>query len=120
MSEQKLPENPGEMPVALWNSEHWMRNAMMRLDKFRNVNIEWTLDIGASSESGEACGEWDVSIITSGGKEIRAKHYEFPNAIWFALEHAENFQSEYWEKRDALRAAALAKLTDEERRVLRI
>jgi hypothetical protein len=119
MSEQtKIPESPHDMPTELWNSERWLRNTMCSLDHFRCVDIHWEKDIAATNATGESCGEWEVSITSAGGKDIRSKGEELLNVLWYAVEHANHNQDQYWQKREAARSAALSKLNDDDRKAL--
>ena len=105
------------MPSALHNDERWMRNLMVTLNEHSCVTIEWERDHHLTNETGETHGEWNVMIDT-GRRQIRAKHEEITNALWYASEIADAHMEAVYDARLKARADALAKLTDEEKRLL--
>jgi hypothetical protein len=118
MSDTKLPSDPSEMPVELFNSDIWCRNALVTgLEEFDCVDIHFEPDHAASECSGEVVGTWDV-LIEKGRHRVAVSGNSLLNLLWYALEHANNFSNVDRQKREAIRSAALAKLTDDEKRVL--
>lgn len=109
------------MPWALFSvNPHALRNILVTLNQFSAVEIHWENDNAESNRTGEPAGEWQVEIRTAHGKRIKGKHEDIENVLWYVTTLAEQAESEAWKKQDAVRAAALAKLTPEEQRVLRI
>lgn len=112
-----IPTSPNDMPSEWHNNERELRNILVSLDQFDCVDICWERDNAASNACGETVGEWSV-LIEDGPRTIRAKHTQVTNAIWYASTVAEAQHDEAYEKRQSGRAAALAKLTQEDRKLL--
>ena len=109
----KIPTSPNDMPWA-YSSENpnWLRNTLVTLHNHPVVDLHW--------ETGEPDGEWEMMIETANGKRIRGKHEHIENLLWYVTTLADNADSEGWKKQEADREAALAKLTPDERRLLRL
>lgn len=113
----KPPSDPNEMPIALFNSDKWLREAVFSLGDFDQVYIHFTLDQAASETAGDTVGTWVVSV-ESGSRIAAGNGKSLPNVLWYVLEHAKHFSQPEQQKQEAIRKAALAKLTDEEKRAL--
>ncbi len=105
------------MPSSVHNDANWMRNIMVTLNEYSCVSIEWERDEHMTRETGETHGEWNVMIDT-GRRQIRAKHEEITNALWYVTTIAEAHLESVYDARIKARAEALAKLTDDEKRLL--
>ncbi len=110
----KLPEFPDEMPMELCRDEHWLRNVIGSLNGFSCVDIHFESDV---NELGEERGQWEMTIETS-RKQCRARHSHFLNALWFVFVHATAADDAAYLERENARAAAMAKLSTEEKRLL--
>ena len=115
----KLPIGPNEMPSAQHNNENWIRNVMVTLDQYSCVSMDWERDEHMTRETGETHGEWNVMIDT-GRRQFTAKHAEITNALWYVTTIANAHLESVHDAQVKARAAALAKLTDEEKRLLRV
>lgn len=115
----ELPTSPNDFPHELHGDENWLRNTIVSLDTFTCVDIHWEMDVRATNATGEATGEWEVTI-ESGRKQIRSRHYDILNALWYAVELANSHESERWQKLDETRKNALSKLSDDEKRALNL
>jgi|GEM_PF-5376176 len=117
----KIPTSPNDMP---WDhaskNPHWLRNTLVTLNNYSVVDLHWENDWRESNKTGEPAGEWEMTIETAHGKRFRGKHENIENLLWFVTTLAENADSEAWKKQEADRTAALAKLTPEDRRLLRL
>ena len=112
-----IPKSPNDMPGDL--PPNWLRNTIVTLNNFDSVSIYWENDNRISNMTGEPEGEWEVNI-SANGKRFDSVHEDIEHALWFAVTCAENHQSESWQKHESARKTALAKLTPEERKLLRI
>ncbi len=117
----KLPTSPNDMPWA-YSSENpnWLRNTLVTLNNFSVVDLHWENDWRESNKTGEPAGDWELMIETAHGKRISGKHENIENVLWYVTTLAENADSDAWKKQEADREAALAKLTPDERRLLRL
>lgn len=117
----KMPTSPNDMPWA-YESENpnWLRNTLVTLNNYSVVDLHWENDWRESNKTGEPAGEWELMIETAHGKRISGKHEDIENVLWYVTTLAENADSEAWKKQEADRDAALAKLTPDERRLLRL
>ena len=117
----KMPTSPNDMPWA-YSSENpnWLRNTLVTLNDYSVVDLHWENDWRESNKTGEPAGEWELTIETAHGKRISSKHEDIENVLWYVTTLAENAESEGWKKQEADREAALAKLTPDERRLLRL
>lgn len=117
----KMPTSPSDMPFD-YDSEypHWLRNTLVTLNSYSVVDLHWENDWRESNKTGEPAGEWELMIETAHGKRIVGKHEDIENVLWYVTTLAENSDLEAWKKQEADRAAALSKLTPDERRLLRL
>lgn len=67
--------------------------------------------------TGEAMGYWEV-VISAAGEQFRGKSENIQSALWYASECADAARAEMWQRRESDRKKALAKLTEEERKLL--
>ena len=108
-----------EMPSAFHNDANAIRNLIVSLNQFSYVSITWERDNHMTAETGETCGEWEVSIDT-GRRQIRTNHTEITNALWYVTTIAEDHLENAYNERKKARESALAKLTPDELRILGI
>lgn len=112
-----------EMPQEIrCNSEHWLRETLVSLRNFRSASIEWEEDSKLSEAYGEATGDWRV-YITAAGKDGRYRTFESKGedlepVLYDAFTEAEKSEDEWYDNCQKAKQAALAKLTDEEKRSL--
>lgn len=92
-----------------------LNNLFNRLESLPGSEITW--DRNGTDDFGEPRGEWHVSIDMP-RKFVSVTHPDYLQAIHEAVERAENLEQEAYKAREAQRAAALAKLTPEERKLL--
>jgi len=107
------------MPDTFRNDAAAMLDLIRSLDQNDCVSIHWEIDVHASNAAGEKVGEWDITI-ENGRNRVDVKHPEITNALWFAVQVADAKTGEAYQAQKAARAAALAKLTLEEKRLLNI
>ncbi len=120
MNQIELPKSPEDMPGEFHNgADQQLRNCLMSLDQFVSVNIAWEMDVIQTNSLGESCGEWSIEIMTA-RKTFKAKHECITNALWFAYTLAEAADSEAYDLQEKARKAALAKLTPDDLRALRL
>lgn len=112
-----VPTSPNEMPHDWHNDANAIRNALVSLHSHSYVDIHWERDHRSSEAADESIGQWDISIEV-GKKIINVSHPEITNALWFAIEISDASRSQAYQEAQTKRAAALAKLTPEERRLL--
>lgn len=112
-----IPTSPNDMPSEWHNDAREIRNAIVTLDQFSCVDIHWERDIPASDATGENIGEWDI-LLAAPGRDIKVKHPEITNALWYALQIAEAQTDAAHQAQQQARAAALAKLTPAEKQLL--
>jgi hypothetical protein len=114
-----LPSSPNDMPFGLSESHpHWLRNALVTLDRHSFVEIFWQPDDATVDSDGKPSGFWKVEIVTAAGKAVAGRHESIENALWFATTIADAKDDQEYERRKAEKAAALAKLTPGERKLL--
>lgn len=99
------------------NSAHLLDELMGRLQSLPTAEITWERHRFNDFEEPE--GEWNVAIDMP-KKRVFVTHPEYLQAIHEAVERAENLEQEAFQAREAQRAAALAKLTPEERKLLHL
>lgn len=115
------PASPNDMPIGyLADHPNWLRNTMVTLNNYSVVDLHWENDWRESNKTGEQAGEWEITIETAHGKRIRGTHEDIENVLWYVTTLADRAEDEDWKKQDAARDAALAKLTPDERRLLRL
>ena len=119
---KSLPKTPGEMPNDLRydckRQEQFLRNALVsNLEAFDYVEITYEQDESCKCSSDEPSGTWRI-VATKRGREFVGEYKDFTNALWFVLEHSEAEDDREYEEWKSNRAAALAKLTRSERRIL--
>jgi hypothetical protein len=112
-----LPVSPNEMPHDLACDTNQVRTWMIGLSDFPYAQVNWECNVAASNASGESVGTWEVEIHVN-RRTITAKHEEIENALWFAITHANAVDDARYKHHEDTRKAALAKLTDEEKRLL--
>ena len=113
-----LPQSPDDMPPLFHNNAESIRNMLVTLDDFCSVHISWELD-SYSDDSEDAHGTWIVEIGTN-KRLVFGKHRYITNAIWYAYTIALAADNDEYEQRESARKAALAKLTPDERKLLRL
>ena len=111
-----LPNSPDDMPAG-WDAGHNLRNEILGLDGFPFVLITYEMDIRHSNATGECVGKWQVEIHAR-KKIFNASHEDLRNALWFVTTHAHAADSLEYQRREDAKATALAKLNDEEKRLL--
>ena len=107
------------MPWEVHNDANGLRNILVTLSQYTSVDIHWEADVAASNATGDDIGEWEVEL-QNGPRRVRVRHAEITNALWYANEKMTSVESAAYEARDAARQAALAKLTPDEKRLLRL
>ncbi len=112
----KLPTSPDEMPHD-WDQHHNLRNTILGLGGYPYVSIHYEMDVRKSNALGESVGKWDVEIQV-GRKCIKAEHEDIRNALWYVTTLASAVDDAEYERRKKAKSDALAKLTDEEKRLL--
>lgn len=118
---QKLPTSPNEMPSNLYcDATNELRNILVTLDKHSSVELYWENDNATSNATGERAGEWVMTIHAGQNVRITGRHEDIEKVLWYVTTLAENADDEAWKKQQADRAAALAKLTPEDRKILRL
>jgi len=116
-----IPTSPNDMPFGYCsNNPNWLRNTLVTLNTYSVVDIHWENDWRQSNKTGEPEGEWELFIVTAHGKRFTGKHEDIENVLWYVTTLADNATSEDWKKQEEDRKAALAKLTPNERRLLRL
>ena len=121
MIEPTLPNCPDDMPHGFPSlNPTWLRNTIVTLNNFPVVDLHWENDYRESNKTGKPAGVWEVTIETISGKRIEGKHEEIENVLWYVTTLADDYDSAAWKKREADRAAALAKLTPDDRKLLRL
>ena len=117
----KMPTSPNDMPWAYASENpNWLRNTLVTLNNYSVVDLHWENDWNESNKTGEPAGEWELTIENAHGKSFRGKHEDIENVLWYVTTLADNADTEAWKKQEADREAALAKLTPDERRLLRL
>ncbi len=114
-----------EMPQELrCDSERWLRETLVSLRNFKGASIEWEEDTKLSEAYGEATGDWRVSITATGKdgryRTFESKDEELEPALYDAFTQSEKSEDEWYENCRKAKEAALAKLTPEEQRLLRV
>jgi len=112
-----IPTSPNDMPSKWHNDERQIRNALVTLDEFHCVDIHYERDFSASDAAGKNIGTWEVYLETN-GRQVKAKHPEITNALWFALQISEAQTDAAYQAQQQARTAALAKLTPAEKQLL--
>jgi hypothetical protein len=112
-----IPTSPNDMPTEWHNDERQIRNAIVTLDDFSCVDIHYERDHSASDAAGENIGTWEVYLETN-GRQVKAKHPEITNALWYALKIAEAQTDAAYQAQQDARTTALAKLTTAEQQLL--
>ena len=119
---KSLPKTPGEMPDDLRfdckRQEQFLRNAMVAtLEGFESVEITYEQEESCECSGDDPRGTWRI-VATKRGREFVGEYRDFTNALWFVLEYSEAEDDREYEEWKNNRAAALAKLTRAERRLL--
>lgn len=114
-----LPQSPNDMPSELRIDAREIRNMVVSLDQYSCVDIHWECDHRVSEACGENVGEWEV-LIEDGPRQIRSKHRDITNALWFVTTLADADSIAAYQAQQEARAAALAKLTTAEKKILGI
>lgn len=119
---KSLPKTPGEMPDDLRydskRQEQFLRNALVAtLEHFDSVEITYEQDDSCECGGDDPSGVWRI-VANKRGREFVGEYRDFTNALWFVLEHSEAEDDREYEEWKSSRAAALAKLTRSERRLL--
>jgi len=112
-----LPTSPNDMPTHLHNDERWIRNLVVGLDQYAGVSIDWERNDSVTRHTGETSGTWTVWIET-GRRSVSAVHESLTNALWYADRLADAHLQAVHDARQKARAAAMDKLTPEERSLL--
>jgi hypothetical protein len=112
-----------QIPQELQGDPNWLRNILVTLHQFHYVSMEFERNEELSAATGEPQGEWRVTISAPNPKtgrytEIVSASEDFLEVIYDAVTEAEQMTDEFWEVRRQQKATALAKLTQEERRLL--
>lgn len=108
--------HPCNMPTSDYNSDGWARNCLSNLDLNDVVDIHWESSV---SDGGEQWGQWDVCLERS-GKRVSVRHDSILQALWAATNQMAHEMDEESKRQEAARSAALAKLTPEERNLLKL
>lgn len=118
MSEpEKLPTKPDAMPLELLRDDSYVRHAMYDLKGMAEV-IEIRFEFDESEcECDDDEGTWEVEAW-HGNKRFSASHERIENALWFVLAHMTAKDRTDFEEQERKRKEALAKLTEEEKRLL--
>lgn len=117
----ELPKYPDDMPREIHqDNPHWLRNILVSLHLHSYVAIHWENNWTITNETGEPSGEWEMEITTATNKHITGKHEDIEKLLWFTNELAEAADDAAWKEQQEAKKAALAKLTERERRLLGI
>lgn len=112
----KITYHPCNMPTEDYNSDRWARNILCNLDLNDLVDIHFESNV---SDCGEQWGQWDVYLERS-GKQVSVRHDSILQALWAATNQMAHEMDNESKRQEATRAAALAKLTPEERKLLKL
>jgi hypothetical protein len=112
-----LPQFPlPEFPQSVHQATH-LKNLFDRLESTPGATLSW--EQHRLDDFGDPKGEWHVSIDLP-RTTISFSHPDYLQALNEAVERAEKHTDEAFKAREAQRAAALAKLTPEERKLLHL
>jgi len=117
MSEIIIPKSPDEMPFTVHSDRNFVANALSSMSGYDCADLHYEIDHSASEAAGETVGQWD-GLVEVRGKRFTAKHRDFINVLWYLTTVADEAQEKEYDRQQAIKAVALAKLTAEERRML--
>lgn len=112
-----LPKSPREMPTELWNDAQWVRSFF-----FLAAGWDWFHIYYESADVRDddtPAGTWTVAA-EHGTRQVDCT-YEGTHpapALWYVKQHIEAAERSEWERGQAEKLAALAKLTPRERELL--
>ena len=108
-----MPE-PEDMKTEDFNSDRFVRNMLSELNHYDDVHIsrEWE-----HYEHSEDCYMWEVTIYTRDTK-VTKKGEHLISVMWAALQEADVTYEEILKNQKMKRSAALAKLNEEDKKVL--
>jgi len=113
-----LPTTPSQMPLMDYKQQcEWLRSVLVDLQNCDAVEITYQqTDDECDCDDGPQ-GTWSVEIC-NGAERFVGEYGELQNALWFAYVHAKADDREDYQRWQREREAALAKLSESEKRLL--
>lgn len=117
----ELPKSPDDMPWDLFSKDPGLLASILAgLHHHSYVSLHWENNWEVTRETGEPSGRWDMEITAQTGKNIYVSHEDIAKLLWFTNELANAANNDVWDANEKARKAALAKLTPDEKRLLRL